>query len=331
MLTRPNYDEWIRGGVFALAMGLPLLLGHQLKMEQFAFVALGAMFALRLDPRRRPQRQALAIVGGMSLMILAGMLGVLLVGHKELAMAALVIIGFLAGQPTAEQAYLSLLGKFTAAALLLAEMGLPATLTTAMAYLAGAFLALGLTLLQQWLLPSDATEWSPSDEWHHILAGDTNGPLFGFTLPITILLAMLSAQWLHAEHAAWVGLTVLFVMHVNDASTWIKVRQRILGTLLGVGITYLIIIGLPSNALVALVMLLAIIMPTCLRQSYAAFSCVITIIVLVIVDLAMLNQGGDEYLIRWRLFDTLIGCAWVALSLILLRLGKAWWPKKIKP
>lgn len=330
MIELPSHSEWLRGGAYALAMGLPLSLSYFVNAPDIlAYMAMGAMFSLRLDPHRSPKRQAAAILGGMLLMIASAGLGVLLVGHRDLSIAALVLIAYLAGQPKSDQAYLSLLTKFIAAAMLLAEMGLPTNAGVALAYFVGAIWAFMLSLLGDWLQPDDNSGWSPADELHRLMAGDINGPLFGLTLPITILAATLTADMLHAQHAAWVGLTVLFVMHVNDANTWTRLRQRMIGTLLGVGLAYVAVLWLPRPLFPPLITILALLIPTLLRQSYQWFSLLITLVVLLVIDIAMTHQGGDLTLLRWRFFDTLIGCMWVAIALVLLRFGKKHWPQNM--
>jgi uncharacterized membrane protein YccC len=323
VLTTPTKDDWIRGCLYAIAMGTPLLIGLAIGREISAFVALGAMFSLRLDPRSESKRyRVLAMVGGMVLVIMSGMLGSLLVGHIAFAILALIIISFLAGQPKPDQIYFSLLAKFIAAALLLEEMGISATIYTALAYFVGALLAVTLSLVQTRLFPTDAVTWSLDLEWNRLREGEINGPLYGFTLAITILVATLSGHYLHAQHGVWVGLTVLFVMHIDGAKAWKKVWKRIAGTMLGVSFAYVAVVNLPSWSFPLLVMLAALFMPSGLRQSYLVFSFLITMVILLVFDLAILQQGGDRTLILWRLFDTLIGCAWVAVSVSLLYLWK---------
>lgn len=100
VLTIPTKDDWIRGCLYAIAMGTPLLLEQWITRDVAAFIALGAMFTLRLDPRCQPLHQIMAMLGGMLLMISAGILGSLLLGHRELAIAALLFFSFIAGQPT---------------------------------------------------------------------------------------------------------------------------------------------------------------------------------------------------------------------------------------
>lgn len=323
MLTKPTKDDIIRGCLYAIAMGIPLLIGLLTEREISAFVALGALFSLRLDPRSESKRyRTLAMVGGMMLVIMSGMLGSLLVGQAWLAILTLVIISFLAGQPKPDQIYFSLLIKFMAAALLLEEMGIPATIYTALAYFLGSIWALTLSLVQTRLFPSQAVMWSPDLEWQRLREGEINGPLYGITLAITILVATLSGHYLHAQHGVWIGLTVLFVMHIDGASAWKKVWKRIAGTMLGVSFAYAAVVSLPTWSFPLLVMLAALFMPSGLRQNYLIFSFLITMVILLVFDLAVLQQGGDRSLILWRLFDTLIGCTWVAVSVSLLYLWK---------
>jgi len=328
VLTTPSKDEWFRGGLYAIAMGIPLFLEPWIPRSISAFITLGAMFTLRLDPRSHSRHQVIAMMGGMLLIISAGMLGKLLVGHRDLTVMALVIISFFAGQPQPEQKYFTLLGKFVAAAFVLEEVGGPATLTTALAYLSGAVFALLLSLIQGRYFPTQATGWSLSCELHKLRTGHINGPLYGLTLPLTVLAAMLTAREFNAQHESWVGLTVLFVMNVDAASVWKKIWMRIAGTLMGVICAYIAVVYFPSWTFPFIIILAAVFMPTLLRQNYMLHNGLMTVFALLIVDIAMRQKGGDEFLIQWRFIDTLIGCAWVAVSLTLLHFGRRWWPNK---
>ncbi|EGU31734.1 hypothetical protein VIBRN418_18098 [Vibrio sp. N418] len=328
MLTKPSKDDWIRGVLYATAVGLPLLLQPWIESQIVVFITLGALFTLRLDPRSHVKHQAIAMIGGVALVILAGAVGTLLVGHFELAIIVLVVISYLAGQPTIEQKYFSLLGKFVAAAFVLEAVGSPVTLMTGVAFFCGGVLALILTILQARYFATQVNGWSLVDEWQQLRSGKINGPLYGMTLPITVLVSILSAQWLNAQHVSWVGLTVLFVMNVDTVTAWRKIWMRTVGTLLGVISAYIVVVFFPSALLSLTIVLSALFMPMFLRQNYMIFSWLMSMFVLLVVDLAMLQSGGDEFLIQWRFIDTLIGCGWVMVSLSLLHLGRKWWPNQ---
>lgn len=309
--------ERTRGVLFSLGMGLPILYGalaHQ--YLQAAFMCLGALLALLLDPRSQALKQLTAIVVGVLAVILAAALGLNLVGHQYLAIAALMIFGFLAGQPKPEHAYWGLLGKYLATALLLAQLGFPATVEVGKAYFSGALLAAALIVLQGWLHKTHETAHSPNDEFFQIIKGDTNGPLYGFTLPLTILVATLSANWLHVSQPGWVGLTILFVMHINDRLSWHHLWDRIVGTLLGIIIAYVAVRYIPQSALALVVAVFAFWIPFSLRKSYMLFSLAITVTVMVAINFALFPKGDLE-LMQWRFFDTVIGCFWVAVALMI--------------
>ncbi|MBV7315227.1 FUSC family protein [Shewanella sp. NIFS-20-20] len=297
-------------------MALPILYGaishHYL---QAAFMSLGALLALLLDPRSQALKQIAAIVMGVLAVILAAALGLTLVGHSQLAIAALMLFGFLAGQPKPEHAYWGLLGKYLATALLLAQLGFPASMAVGVAYFYGALLALLLILIQGWLYQTHEIAHSPNDEFFQIIKGDTNGPLYGLTLPLTILAATISADWLHVTQPGWVGLTILFVMHINDRLSWHHLWDRIVGTLIGIVIAYLVVRYMDQLGQTLFVALFAFWIPYSLRTSYLLFSLAITVTVMVAINFALL-PNGDLHLMSWRFVDTLIGCFWVAIALI---------------
>ena len=309
--------ERTRGVLFSLGMSLPILYGvlsqHFL---QAAFMSLGALLALLLDPRGHAITQIIAIVSGVLAVILAAALGLTLTKQPQLAVAALMVFGFLASLPKPEHAYWGLLGKYIATALLLAQLGFPASKTIGIAYFYGALLALVLILLQGWIYTTAETAHSPNHELNQIINGDTNGLLFGLTLPLTILAATVCADWLHVTHPGWVGLTILFVMHINDRLSWHRLWDRIFGTLLGIMIAYLAVRYLEQLSLTLIIAIFAFWIPFCLRKSYLLFSLAITVTVMLVINFALLPDG-DLDLMRWRFYDTLIGCCWVAIALLI--------------
>ncbi|NDV12441.1 FUSC family protein [Crenobacter caeni] len=320
----PTRADARRAGLFVLALGVPSAGGVACGEPLLgAFVALGGLFALTIDPRARAASRTVAVLGGALLVVGCAALGLLFAGHRWAALSALLLASFLAGQPRPEHAYLSLLGKYAASALVLAELGFPATAALGVAYLAGALFALVLALAAGF---EQATA-SPLREIGAVLGGDTNGPLYGMTLPLTILLGTLSAQVLHFVEPGWVALTILFVMHVDDALAWRRIRERVIGTLAGVVLAWLQLVFLPGVwPLLASIVLLSAAYPYALRVDYLAFSAVVTALVLLLIDVARL-PGGDLGLVGWRLWATLLGCGWVAAALVLMHALRRFIPR----
>ncbi len=323
-LPLPTRADMRRGVLFVLALGMPALGGIACGEPLLgAFVALGGLFALTIDPRARAVSRTVAVLAGALLVIGCAALGLWFAGHRWTALSALLLVSFLAGQPKPEHAYLSLLGKYAASALVLAELGFPATMALGVAYFAGATLALALAL-------AAGFEQATASPWHEIgavLGGDTNGPLYGLTLPLTILLGTLSAQALDFVEPGWVALTILFVMHVDDALAWRRIRERIIGTVAGVVLAWLLLVFLPGHwPLLASIALLSAAYPYALRADYLAFSAVVTALVLLLIDVARL-PGGDLGLVGWRLWATLLGCAWVGAALVIMHALRRFIPR----
>ena len=309
--------ERTRGILFALGMGLPILYGAFTQhFIQAAFMSLGSLLALLLDPRSQALKQIVAIVIGVLAVILAAALGLTLVGRPHLAIAALMIFGFLAGLPKPEHAYWGLLGKYIGTALLLAQLGFPASIPIGIAYFYGALFALVLILFQGWLVKTEEIGHSPNTEFFQIIKGETNGILYALTLPITILAATFCADWLHVKQAGWVGLTILFVMHIDGKLSWHHLWDRIFGTLLGIIIAYLSVRYIVQFGLALVMAVFAFWIPYGLRKHYSLFSLAITVTVMIAINFALLPIG-DLNLMSWRFYDTVVGCFWVAVALII--------------
>jgi len=133
---------------------------------------------------------------------------------------------------------------------------------------------------------------------------------FGLRYAIAAALGLGLAIHFGAAHAAWVTITTLAVMRPNDSESVQLVLQRAFGTLVGVGIA-LAIVSLSHNAwhLTAVAIALAFfISPGMIWQRWSGFAA-ITAMALVLLDMALLSEGGDRPLLSERIYDTALGCA----------------------
>jgi hypothetical protein len=132
---------------------------------------------------------------------------------------------------------------------------------------------------------------------------------FGLRYAIAAALGLGLAIHFGATHAAWVTITTLAVMRPNDSESVQLVLQRAFGTLIGVGIA-LAIVSLSHNAwhLTAAAIILAfLISPGMIWQRWSGFAA-ITAMALVLLDMALLSEGGDRPLLSERIYDTALGC-----------------------
>ena len=137
---------------------------------------------------------------------------------------------------------------------------------------------------------------------------------FGVRYALAAAIGLGLAEHLGSSQAAWATITSLAVMRPNEAERGTLVIERGIGTFGGVVIAWGIL-ALTSNAwlLGALVAAFAFaIAPAAAWHRWARFT-VITVTVLVLLDLALLNQGGDRPLLAERLYDTAMGCV-IALA-----------------
>lgn len=321
-LTAEKKNQLVRGLLFVAALGFPILLG--IAFHSFSLVSLGslgAMFALFIAPRYTPLAQMASISLGGLLVLLTAALGIYLQGRHDLALIPLFLLSWLAALPRPDQAYLSLLIKYMASAALLTFFGFVATPAAALVFLGGIVLGGCLSLAGMRYGGGQGNGASPLEEFRDFWHGATNGRLFGVAVPLTVLLCTLAARHFNFSKPAWVGLTVLYVMHSDGATELRRIWDRALGTMGGVLLAGAILFSTSNPLLIGLcIALAAFCVPFVQKGHYLMLSFTITCIVLLLIDISMLETGGDLPLLGWRLVDTLLACLGVLISNLILRL-----------
>lgn len=313
-------ERLVRGALFALALTLPVLVGIAFDAyELVSACSFGAMFALFVAPRHGARTRILGVAAAGFLVVAAAALGIQLQGQHNFVLILLFLLSWLAALPRPDQAYLGLVVKYAAAAVLLTSFGFSATFPFALSFIVG--LGLGTLLsLAAMLYEGDKGGSSPSEEFKALLRGAANDRMFGIAVPITVLLSTVVAQRCEFNDPAWVGLTVLFVMHADGGTELARIRDRALGTILGVGAAAVILFSAQDPLLIAAaVAVSAFVMPFSVKNHFLVFSLVITCAVMLLIDISLFRHGGDIPLLRWRLIDAVTGCLWVLASNIILR------------
>ncbi len=137
---------------------------------------------------------------------------------------------------------------------------------------------------------------------------------FGLRYGLAAAVGLALAEAFGATHAAWVTITTLAVMRPVESESVQLVLQRGFGTFIGV-LVALAAVSLTHNPwlLAASGTIFAFfISPGMLWQRWSGFAA-ITASILLLLDLALLTEGGDRPLLFERLTDTLLGCA-IALA-----------------
>ena len=315
-------DFMVRGVLYLLAMCIPIAVSLAWNKPDITLLGgMGALFALFIAPRYTPLPRVLCIGAGGLLVCLAATVGFFTQGNNNLALIPLVLFSWLAALPRPDQAYLSLVVKNMAAAALLTHFGLTGSLSAAGFYMSGIALGATLSVLGIPFGSGQGHGASPFEEFKAFTSGAVNDRLFGVAVPLTVLLCTLAARQMNFSHPAWVGLTVLFVMHSDGATELHRIRDRALGTVLGVIAAAPVVFNLQAPLqLAGCIALAALFIPYAQAGRYMLFSLIITFIVLLLVDMAMLGTGGDISLLGWRLIDTILACGGVLVANLTLRL-----------
>jgi hypothetical protein len=135
-----------------------------------------------------------------------------------------------------------------------------------------------------------------------------------YALRITLCLAAAAAfEWIWPHHHGyWVSITVVIVVQRNLQNALTRTVQRAAGTALGVLLISLFLLGAPPMwAVIAIIAALAAARPILIEANYAAYSAVMTPLVILLLDF---GQEPSFAPIVDRLAATLAGCG-LALSL----------------
>ncbi len=297
--------------LFGIGVGAPYLTTLAFFDPHTAlFTCMGALTALQTDPRRSQLLRIGGIVFAMVAIIGATALGVTLAADRQIEAALVVAIAFIAGLPRPVYPYLTLVGKVAGAAVIVTSAGLVTDTVSAFAFASGGLFALVATLIEGWWRGIRDAGTSPWDEWRAIWSGMTNPLPYAITLAAAVAVALLLARSVEAHLPGWVGLTVLFVMHPDDATGVRLIAQRVGGTLVAVVAAGLLVAAVTSPwALAAAAVACAAAIPAATARSYFWMSGVFTLLLMLALDIALQPSGGDVALLLWRLYDTMLGCA----------------------
>lgn len=142
-----------------------------------------------------------------------------------------------------------------------------------------------------------------------------------YTLRLTLCLTITQTLvWLWPEHHTyWLSLTVVIVVQRNLATAFTRTWQRAAGTLAGILLTALFLLGpVPAWGRIGSIALLAAARPLLAERNYVASTAALTPLIILLLDF---DHPPSPAVIIDRLVATLIGCA------LALLLGYAGWSR----
>lgn len=281
------------------------------------FAAFGCMIAMHITPRHGVKAKIIGALAGCLFLLLAASLSVAVAGLPLLALALLFGISWLAALPKKDLAYVGFVAKCAATAVLLSYFDFTPNAAMGLYFCGGILFGILLSLAA--MAFEQENEQRPLDQLRAMLHGDINNPWFSLLTPVTVVISSLIAKSFSYANPAWVGLTVIFVASSEDMLGIKRLSARIIGTIAGTLISYLILSHFQQPLRLALmVAVVAFFMPFTLSR-YSLFSLIITCIVLLLINVAMIGRGGDMDLLLWRCIDTIFGCLCVLVSNLLLK------------
>lgn len=137
----------------------------------------------------------------------------------------------------------------------------------------------------------------------------------GLRIAIALIVGYAVLKLVHPENGYWILLTTVFVCRPNFGATRLRLVQRVIGTLLGLGVTWALMQLFPGTELQLLLALAAALVFFITRADrYVLATASITL-----MGLLCFNLIGDGFVMIWpRLLDTLIGCAIAAAASFLI-------------
>lgn len=169
----------------------------------------------------------------------------------------------------------------------------------------GTILTCGLGFIYSLLTlkPSDEveSEWPQKKNYVNIVESLTFGLFMGLSLTVALLLEF--------NNPYWIPISCLAVMQgQNTKHVWVRASQRVLGTLIGLGVTWLIAFGNPTPLFMVIgITVLQIIVELLIVRNYAIAVVFITILTIFLAEShGALSQSTNEVFFA-RLIDITIG------------------------
>jgi uncharacterized membrane protein YccC len=305
--------HWLLGVRFTIACGVPPIIGVAAGRPLAGVVAaVGALFPMLADIGAN-LRQRLTLMLATSLFMTAGLVvSSVTAGDFWSSLLLITAAAFTAAWVSDLHRILELMSRFGAVSLVIGAGAGVHNAIAAASFLAGGVFACLVVLVGHSIRRAEDLEPLPtwSEGVRLLLSGQSVAGL-RFTLCYTAVavIAVTATQALGVHRGFWVTITALLVMRPDGPKSVELILQRLVGTAGGIAIAAVVVMfGHNAIVLIGWSLLFAFFAPVGLKRNYALGVGLITAMVMVLLDLALLHQGGDRPLLWVRLVDTGLGC-----------------------
>jgi Fusaric acid resistance protein-like len=305
--------HWVLGVRFAIACGVPPIIGIGAGRPLAGVIAgIGALFPMLADIGGN-MRERLTLMFATSLFMTAGLVvGAATSGHFWLSLSLIAIAAFVAAWVSDLHRVLELMSRFGAVSLVIGSGSGVHDPIAAACFLAGGVFACLVVLLGHLIRQYEDLEPLPtwSEGLRLLLSGQSIAGLrFALSYTGVAIVAVAATQALGVQRGFWVTITALLVMRPDGPKSLELALQRFVGTVGGIALAALVVsFSHKPWVLIGWALLLGFFAPIGLKRNYGLGVGLITAMIMVLLDLALLQQGGDRPLLWVRLLDTGLGC-----------------------
>jgi uncharacterized membrane protein YccC len=305
--------HWVLGVRFAIACGAPTIIGVATGRPLVGLTAaIGALFPMLADIGGNMRERLTLMLATSACMTTGAVIGATTAGNFWFSLFLVGAAAFAAAWVSDLHRALELVSRFAAVSLVIGSGAGVHDPRAAISFFAGGAFACLVVLAGH--LIRQAEELEPLPTWSEglrlVLAGrSVAGLRFTLTYTAVAVTAVTATQALGLQRGFWVTITALLVMRPDGPKSLELALQRFIGTTGGIALAALVVL-FDSRAwvLIGWALLFAFFAPIGLKRNYALGVGLITAFVMVLLDLALLHQGGDRPLLWVRLVDTGLGC-----------------------
>jgi len=299
-------DYW-HSVVYLVNIGVPALIAWSFGQNQLAFVgALGGMIFSLSDSGGTLKARLSNLLIIVGFMLGFGIIGAIVSPHAVWFWLAFLISNLCVGWLSVKSHPLLVSARDGAIALV-SVASLPSPdFSLALMLLCSAAVAACTRVVGHYFFP-EAEVVLPKPPEREPLNG-WNVPRFCVAYALATGAGMILGQARGLSHPAWVVTTILLVMQPDPRSSFTRIVQRAVGTMLGVGAAALTIFVLQTQLPIFLaVLFIACLLPHGATRNYSIQSAFIAWLVLVLYDFAA-KAKIDPALLTERIGDVLWGC-----------------------
>jgi uncharacterized membrane protein YccC len=318
MVPAIERDAVRRAVLFAIHIGVPLCVGVALGEARAALLGgiCGLLFAFADNEGPLPSRLFILYLTGAGIAA-GGGIGLLFHGFPWPFWLLFIAATFAAGWLNSRGKAPSMAARHGAMALAVAS-GEPRFEWTEIWYVIG---ALGVATLARTI---DHLISGPIKQQRVVRSAPSGGwTRFALAYGGAATASLWIGNTLDPERVLWVVTTTLVVMQPDARMSYVRIVERIIGTVVGVIAAYAITSALHTAIpLCAAIVAIAALVPHHLQHRYWLHTGLIALLILLAYDLAMPTPNAIHGLFIERLQDMLLGCAFALVGTVLAFPGR---------